>query len=275
MSEWWTAAFTGRWLIKRQNQEVSLCLFFWLLLIILFLGSITLENDIFPIITVNLLLRNFCTALFSDIYWFKFNWGKAYIFPRRWMHKCLLLIDDLCTSSRLSVTRCLCLLPGSWYFTSGVVHLRGESQLTVETQANRWNIGTKETLNGESASLWAHLPAEQQTVVGHVTQPRLPAFCRMSVSAPKGLASSGQKPITEITHPLSAAEEPLSISVTAGGEKVQSAAAWRHHQSKVKDVRLTVGSNPRTSSRTGFSVRKNIKTKQNQKKNKPEILYFG
>ncbi|TNM91861.1 sorting nexin-30 [Takifugu rubripes] len=41
----------------------------------------------------------------------------------------------------------------------------------------------------------------------------------MSVGVPKGLASSGQKPITEITHPLSAAEEPLSISLSAGGEK--------------------------------------------------------
>lgn len=43
----------------------------------------------------------------------------------------------------------------------------------------------------------------------------------MSVSVPKGLASSGQKPITEITHPLSAAEEPLSISLITG-DKVQS-----------------------------------------------------
>ncbi|XP_068609038.1 sorting nexin-30 [Brachionichthys hirsutus] len=32
----------------------------------------------------------------------------------------------------------------------------------------------------------------------------------MSAGAPKGLASSGQKPIAEILHPLSAAEEPLS-----------------------------------------------------------------
>ncbi|KAM9735310.1 sorting nexin-30 isoform 1-T1 [Menidia menidia] len=32
----------------------------------------------------------------------------------------------------------------------------------------------------------------------------------MSVGTPKGLASSGQKPITEILHPLSATEEPLS-----------------------------------------------------------------
>ncbi|XP_028319012.1 sorting nexin-30 [Gouania willdenowi] len=31
----------------------------------------------------------------------------------------------------------------------------------------------------------------------------------MSVGAPRGLASSGQKPITEMLHPLSAAEEPL------------------------------------------------------------------
>lgn len=157
------------------------------------------------------------------------------MFSRRWMHKCLLLVDDLCNASLLSVTRCLCLLPGSRYFTSGVVRLRCESQLTVETRANRWNIGTKETLNGESASLWVHLLAEQQTVVGHVPQPLLPAFCRMSVSAPKGLASSGQKPITEITHPLSAAEEPLSISVNAGGEKVQPAGAWTHDLSKLKN----------------------------------------
>ncbi|XP_074546199.1 sorting nexin-30 [Halichoeres trimaculatus] len=39
----------------------------------------------------------------------------------------------------------------------------------------------------------------------------------MSVGAPRGLASSGQKPIAEILHPLSAAEEPLSVTV--GGEK--------------------------------------------------------
>lgn len=42
----------------------------------------------------------------------------------------------------------------------------------------------------------------------------------MSVGAPKGLASSGQKPITEILHPLSAAEEPLSVTVNVGGDKV-------------------------------------------------------
>nr|XP_057920540.1 sorting nexin-30 [Doryrhamphus excisus] len=45
----------------------------------------------------------------------------------------------------------------------------------------------------------------------------------MSVGAPRGLASSGQKHIAEILHPLSAAEEPLSpgpdVSVTAGGDK--------------------------------------------------------
>ncbi|XP_063745574.1 sorting nexin-30 isoform X3 [Eleginops maclovinus] len=39
----------------------------------------------------------------------------------------------------------------------------------------------------------------------------------MSVGAPRALASSGQKPITEILHPLSAAEEPLSATV--GGDK--------------------------------------------------------
>lgn len=147
-------------------------------------------------------------------------------FSQDYIHKRQLLIDDLRTSICLSVTRCLCLLPGSCNFTSGVVRLRGESQLTVVTRANRWNVGTEETLNGESASRRPHLPAEKQTVVGHVTQPRLPASCMMSVSAPKGLASSGQKPITEITHPLSAAEEPLSISVNAGGEKVRSAGSF-------------------------------------------------
>lgn len=52
----------------------------------------------------------------------------------------------------------------------------------------------------------------------------------MSVGAPRGLASSGQKPITEILHPLSAAEEPpLSpgpdVTVTVGGDKVGSAGA--------------------------------------------------
>lgn len=45
----------------------------------------------------------------------------------------------------------------------------------------------------------------------------------MSISAPRGLASSGQKPITDIPHPLSAADEPLSIPVNAGGEKVHKA----------------------------------------------------
>ncbi|XP_029300542.1 sorting nexin-30 isoform X1 [Cottoperca gobio] len=40
----------------------------------------------------------------------------------------------------------------------------------------------------------------------------------MSVGAPRGLASSGQKPIAEILHPLSAAEEPLSVSVTVNVE---------------------------------------------------------
>lgn len=44
----------------------------------------------------------------------------------------------------------------------------------------------------------------------------------MSAAAPRGLASSGQKPIAEIVHPLSAAEEPLSITVNAGGDKVDS-----------------------------------------------------
>lgn len=181
--------------------------------------------------------------MFCNSYRFKFNWGKAEIFLRQYMHKCPLLIDDLCTSICLSVTRCLCLLPGSCNFTSGVVRLRGESQLTVVTRANRWTIGTKETLNGESASLWPHLPAQKQTVVGHVTQPRLPVFCMMSVSAPKGLASSGQKPITEITHPLSTAEEPLSISVNAGGEKVvcwglhDAAETWRQDQSKLYNLK--------------------------------------
>ncbi|CAI5666553.1 unnamed protein product [Oreochromis niloticus] len=45
----------------------------------------------------------------------------------------------------------------------------------------------------------------------------------MSISAPRGLASSGQKPITEILHPLSAAEEPLSpgpdVTVSGGRDK--------------------------------------------------------
>ncbi|XP_076019782.1 sorting nexin-30 [Genypterus blacodes] len=43
----------------------------------------------------------------------------------------------------------------------------------------------------------------------------------MSVGAPKGLASSGQKPIAEILHPLSAAEETLSpvLDVTVSGGK--------------------------------------------------------
>ncbi|XP_068588510.1 sorting nexin-30 [Cebidichthys violaceus] len=41
----------------------------------------------------------------------------------------------------------------------------------------------------------------------------------MSVGAPRGLASSGQKPIAEILHPLSAAEEQLSGTVSVGGDK--------------------------------------------------------
>ncbi|XP_078812292.1 sorting nexin-30 isoform X2 [Oryzias latipes] len=45
----------------------------------------------------------------------------------------------------------------------------------------------------------------------------------MSVGTPRGLASSGQKPITEIPHPLSAAEESLSpgpdVSISPGGDK--------------------------------------------------------
>ncbi|MED6280812.1 Sorting nexin-30, partial [Characodon lateralis] len=43
----------------------------------------------------------------------------------------------------------------------------------------------------------------------------------MSVGAPRGLASSGQKLITEILHPLSATEEPLSPGpdVTINAEK--------------------------------------------------------
>lgn len=45
----------------------------------------------------------------------------------------------------------------------------------------------------------------------------------MSAGAPRGLASSGQKPITEILHPLSAAEEALSpgpdVTGTVGGDK--------------------------------------------------------
>lgn len=51
----------------------------------------------------------------------------------------------------------------------------------------------------------------------------------MSISAPRGLASSGQKPITEILHPLSAAEEPLSpgpdVTVSGGRDKVGSDGA--------------------------------------------------
>lgn len=49
----------------------------------------------------------------------------------------------------------------------------------------------------------------------------LPPACRMSSGAPRGLASSGQKPIAEIIHPLCAAEEPLSLGVNAVGDKVR------------------------------------------------------
>uniref|UniRef100_A0AAV2IX85 Sorting nexin-30 n=1 Tax=Knipowitschia caucasica TaxID=637954 RepID=A0AAV2IX85_KNICA len=45
----------------------------------------------------------------------------------------------------------------------------------------------------------------------------------MSVGAPRGLASSGQKPITDIIHPLCAADEPLSpgpqVTVSTGRDK--------------------------------------------------------
>ncbi|XP_033502503.1 sorting nexin-30 isoform X1 [Epinephelus lanceolatus] len=44
----------------------------------------------------------------------------------------------------------------------------------------------------------------------------------MSVGAPRGLASSGQKPIAEILHPLSAAEEPHSVTVNIGGDKQEA-----------------------------------------------------
>jgi len=57
------------------------------------------------------------------------------------------------------------------------------------------------------------------------TWPHLPAFRRMSAGAPRCLASSGQKPIAEILHPLSAAEEQLSVSVAVGGDTVGSAGA--------------------------------------------------
>lgn len=243
--------------IEAKLRSVTLLVFCLLLIISPILRFNNTQNRYFTLIIVHLLIKNVCTDLFCNSYRFKFNWGKAEIFLRQYMHKCLLLIDDLCTSICLSVTRCLCLLPGSCNFTSGVVRLRGESQLTVVTRANRWTIGTKETLNGESASLWPHLPAQKQTVVGHVTQPRLPVYCMMSVSAPKGLASSGQKPITEITHPLSTAEEPLSISVNAGGEKVSllgaSRCSWNMETGPKQTLQLeifrltTVGSNPRTS----------------------------
>lgn len=62
--------------------------------------------------------------------------------------------------------------------------------------------------------------AQNRTDVTPDTRPRLPVSCKMSAGAPRGLASSGQKPIAEIVHPLSAAEEPLSITVSAGGDKV-------------------------------------------------------
>ncbi|KAK5603736.1 hypothetical protein CRENBAI_001756 [Crenichthys baileyi] len=47
----------------------------------------------------------------------------------------------------------------------------------------------------------------------------------MSVGGPRGLASSGQKLITEILHPLSATEEPLSpgpdVTINAEKEKTK------------------------------------------------------
>lgn len=52
-----------RLVIEAKLRTVTL-LGFWMLQIILFLGSITIKNHIFPIITVNLLIKNFCIALF-------------------------------------------------------------------------------------------------------------------------------------------------------------------------------------------------------------------
>ncbi|KAF7655505.1 hypothetical protein LDENG_00055000 [Lucifuga dentata] len=64
----------------------------------------------------------------------------------------------------------------------------------------------------------------------------------MSVGAPRGLASSGQKPIAEILHPLSAAEETLSpaLDVTVSG-------------GKDKEIRLTNGTPVETSSPASVS----------------------
>lgn len=88
---------------------------------------------------------------------------------------------------------------------------------------NGCNIITEETLNGgKNDTLCPNQAAENRTDVTPDTRSRLSASFRMSVSAPKGLASSGQKPIAEIIHPLSAAEEPLSITVNIGGDKVES-----------------------------------------------------
>lgn len=89
-------------------------------------------------------------------------------------------------------------------------------------------------ISSTEETLWLRLrsplsAAENRRVVTLDTRPRLPASRRMSVGAPRGLASSGQKPITEILHPLSAAEEPISpgpdVTVNVGGEKVGSAGA--------------------------------------------------
>lgn len=95
------------------------------------------------------------------------------------------------------------------------------------------NISTEETRDLSGVRSLPLSPrtvsaAEKRTAVTPDTRTRLPASRRMSVGAARGLASSGQKPITEILHPLSAAEEPLSpgpdvTTVSVGGDKVGSA----------------------------------------------------
>lgn len=123
------------------------------------------------------------------------------------------------------VTWRVCLHPGSCSLTSGAAQW-GSADSCDQPAGVTSQLRRPWTEKKASLCLRSPLPAaENRTAFTPVTRPRLPASCRMSVGAPRGLASSGQKPIAEILHPLSAAEEPLLVPVNVGGEKVGSAGA--------------------------------------------------
>lgn len=126
----------------------------------------------------------------------------------------------------------VCLHPGSRESTSGAAQLRRRSQLTVGGQLADVNIPTGgRTRTEEKKTHTAQCPRTEPRRTGPPSHPIpghvLPPSSRMSVGAPRGLASSGQKPIAEIIHPLSAAEEPLSLSVSVGGDKVTKKSACK------------------------------------------------